>query len=190
MVQERASQDDLGYRIKTVTFDLQTLNALMREEGSDEAKVFNLVRGLRGEVENDPEMAPTLIPLKKLAEHILKDMEERTTTGLAAMDLLVTLAKEKEASEKAAKDSGLSKRAFGVYSTLKDDPDLRAAEVNEMALARESEALLGRFPNAAVSARRGAAATDKSVPAPLGASGRGAEPGRRARAGSLAGDRY
>ena len=151
MVQERAYQDGLGYLTKTVTFDLQTLNALMKEEGSDEAKVFNLVRGLRGKVENDPEMASVLIPLKERAEHILKGMEERTTTGLAALDLLANLAKEKEASEKAARNSGLSKRAFGVYWTLKDDPDLREADVDAMALARETETLLGRFPNATVS---------------------------------------
>ena len=152
MVQDRASQKGLGYQTKTVTFDLQTLNALLQEEGPDEAKVFNLVRGLRIDVENDPEMAPVLIPLKERAEHILKDMEERTTTGLAAMDMLAALAKEKEAAEVSAKESGLSKLAFGVYWTLKDDPDIRKAQMDAMNFAREAESLLGRFPNAAVSA--------------------------------------
>ena len=152
MVQDRASQKGLGYQTKTVTFDLQTLNALLQEEGPDEAKVFNLVRGLRSDVENDPEMAPVLIPLKERAEHILKDMEERTTTGLAAMDMLAALAKEKEAAEVSAKESGLSKLAFGVYWTLKDDPDIRKAQMDAMNFAREAESLLGRFPNAAVSA--------------------------------------
>ena len=52
--------------------------------------------------------APILQPLKDRAERILKDLENRKTTGLAAMDLLAALAKEKEAAVKAAKDSGLS----------------------------------------------------------------------------------
>ena len=152
MVQERSAQEGLGYLTKTVTFDMQTLNALRGEKGSDEAKVFNLVRGLQREVVNDPEMGSVLRPLKDRAEHILKDMEDRTTTGLAAMDLLAALAKEKEAAEKSKTDSGLPPLAFAVYWALKDAPNISAAGVNAMDLAREAEALLGRFPNAAVSA--------------------------------------
>ena len=125
---------------------------LRGEKRSDEAKVFNLVRGLQREVENDQEMTSVLRPLKDRAEHILKDMEERTTTGLAAMDLLAALAKEKDAAVKSKTDSGLSPRAFAVYWTLKDDPDLNAARVNAMDLAREAELLSERFPNAPASA--------------------------------------
>ena len=149
MVQESASQKDLGYLTKTVTFDMQTLRALQANKGTEEAKVFNLVRGLQREVENDPEMGAVLRPLKERAEHILKGMEERTTTGLAAMDLLAALAKEKEEATRSKADTGLSPRAFGVYWMLRDDPDLRAAEVNAMGLAWEAESLLARFPNAA-----------------------------------------
>ena len=152
LVQERSSQEGLGYLTKTVTFDIQTLNALRGERGSDEAKVFNLVRGLQSAVENDPDMTSVLRPLKDRAEHILKDMEERTTTGLAAMDLLAALAKEKDAAVKSKTDSGLSPRAFAVYWTLKDDSDLNAARVNAMDLAREAELLSERFPNASASA--------------------------------------
>ena len=152
MMQEKSAQEGLGYLTKTVTFDMQTLSALRGEKGSDEAKVFNLVRGLQREIENDPDMGSVLRPLKDRAEHILKDMEERTTTGLAALDLLAALTKEKEAAVESKKDSGLSPRAFGVYWALKDDSDLRTAGVSAMDLAREAESLLGRFPNAAVSA--------------------------------------
>ena len=152
MVQERSSQEGLGYLTRTVTFDMQTLNALRGEKGSDEAKVFNLVRGLQREIDNGPEMGSVLRPLKERAEHILKDMEERTTTGLAALDLLAALAREKESAVRSRKDSGLSPRAFGVYWAFKDASDLHAAGVNAMDLAGESESLLGRFPNAAVSA--------------------------------------
>ncbi len=73
MVQESVIQEGLGYSTKTVTFDVGTLNALQGERGSDEAKVFNLVRGLRQEVENDSEMESVLLPLKERAERILKD---------------------------------------------------------------------------------------------------------------------
>ena len=152
LVQESAAQEGLGRLTKSVTFDVKTLEALRNEPGSDEAKVFNLVRGLRAEIEGDPDAAPMLQTLKDRAERILKDLEERKTTGLAAMDLLAALAAEKEAAVKAARESGLSPRAFGVHWVLKDEPSLRAAGVSTLDLAREAEALLARFPNAAVSA--------------------------------------
>lgn len=99
-----------------------------------------------------PDAGPVLQTLRERAERILKDLESRTTTGLAAMDRLAELAKEKEEASKAADESGLSARAFGVYWTLKDDQPLRSAAVPAMDLAREAETQLARFPNARVNA--------------------------------------
>ena len=152
LVEESAAMYGLGNLTKSVTFDLRTLAALRRESGPDEAKVFNLVRGLQTEVENELEMESVLRPLKERAESVLKGLEERTTTGLAAMDLLEALAKKKEAAVAAAKDSILPPRAFGVYWTLKDDAALQAAGVGAMEFAEEAQALVDRFPNAAVNA--------------------------------------
>lgn len=150
LIQDGAVQQGLGYRTKTVTFDVNTLEALRGESGSDEAKVFNLVRGLRREIEEDRDSASVLRPLKDRAEQVLKDLEERKTTGLAAMDLLADIAREKEAAVKAATESGLSPRAFGVYWTLKHDSSLETAGIAAMDLAKGTEDLLTRFPNAAV----------------------------------------
>lgn len=77
-------------------------------------RVFNLVRGLQKEIDDDVTVAAVPQPLKERAGRILKDLENRKTTGLAAMDLLAALAAEKEAAMKAAADSGLSTRAFSV----------------------------------------------------------------------------
>ena len=152
MVQESVNQEGLGSSTKTVTFEVNSLKALQGEGGSDEAKVFNLVRGLRREVENDSEMESVLLPLKERAERILKDLEDRKTTGLAAMELLAALAKEKEAAVAAMRESGLSPRAFGVHWALKDDPVLKATSIPTLDIAQEVEMLLNRFPNAAVNA--------------------------------------
>ena len=101
------------------------------------------MRGLQTEVENEPAL-----------ESVLKGLEERTTTGLAAMDMLEALANEKEAAVVAARDSTLPPRAFGVYWTLKDDAALQAAGVNAMEFAEEAQALVDRFPNAAADEQR------------------------------------
>lgn len=152
MVQESAVQEGLGYRIKTVKFDVNTLKTLQNEPGSDAAKVFNLVRGLRKEIKDEPDLAPVLLPLKQRAEKVLKDLEDRKTDGLAAMDLLADLAEEKETAVRAAKESGLSSRAFGVHWELKKDAALKTAGISTLELARETESLLDRFPNAALNA--------------------------------------
>jgi type I restriction enzyme R subunit len=147
-----ATQSGLGNLTKSVTFDLKTLEALRGEKGPDEGKVFNLVRGLQKEIDDDPNAAPVLQPLKDRAERILKDMEDRKTTGLAAVDLLAALAAEKDAAAKAAKETGLSAKAFGIYWALKDDAALKQMGVTVLDLAKEVEKLMGRFPNSAVNA--------------------------------------
>lgn len=108
------------------------------------------MRGLQQEIDADPNAAPVLQPLKDRAERILKDLEERKTTGLAAMDQLAALAAEKEAAMKAARDSGLSTRAFGVFWLLREDAAVKSAGLDAMVLAQDIEELLGRFPNAQV----------------------------------------
>ncbi len=150
LVEGAAGVDGLGFLTKTITFDERTVRALQDESGQMEAKVFNLVRGLRQEVKDDAAMAPVLRPLKDRAEVILKGLEERTTTGLAAMDLLAALASEKEEAAAAARDSDLAPRAFAVYWALKEEASLAASGVDALALAREADSLLARFPNAAV----------------------------------------
>jgi type I restriction enzyme R subunit len=117
------------------------LKALRGEPGKDEGKVFNLVRGLQKEIE-ESDAAPVLQTLKDRAQRILKDMENRNTTGLAAMERKRRLG--------GAKDSGLAARPFGIYRTLKDDGALPNAGNSALQLAQEAEAENLRFPNARV----------------------------------------
>ena len=152
LVREHANQEGLGRLTKTVTFDVETLETLRSEPGPAEAKAFNLVRGLRQEIARQAEMGAVLRPLQERAEGILKDLEERKTAGLAALDRLAALAEEKDVATAALRDSGLSPRAFGVHWALKDEEALKAESVSTVELAREAETLLHRFPNAAASA--------------------------------------
>ena len=149
LVQENSTQVGLGNLTKSVTFDVSTLEALQNEKGDDEPKVFNLVRGLQIEVEDHPEKEPVLRPLQERAQLILKDLEQRTITGLAAMDLLAAVANDKESAEIAEKDSGLSPQGFAIYWSLKDDSAIQTGGISAMNLAQEAEDLRGRYPNAA-----------------------------------------
>jgi type I restriction enzyme R subunit len=152
LIEENATQTGLGRLTKSITFDVKTLESLKGDDGPEEGKVFNLVRGLQKDIEDDPSAAPVLNPLKDRADRILKDLESRKIDGLAAMDLLAALAAEKEAAMKSAKESGLSARAFPVFWVLREDAALKKSGISPMELAKEAEALLTRFPNAVVNA--------------------------------------
>lgn len=152
LVEESATQEGLGRLTKSVTFDVKTLESLRDEKGSDEGKVFNLVRGLREEMDEDLDAVPILQPLKDRAERILEDLESRKTTGLAALDLLAALVEEREMAAQQAKESGLSAKAFAVAWVFRDNKAMKDAGVEPKEIARETEKLLTRFPNAAVNA--------------------------------------
>jgi type I restriction enzyme R subunit len=150
LVETSATQEGLGNITKSVTFDLRTLEAMRPAKGTDEGKVINLVRGLRKEIDENPDIAPVLQSLRERADRILQDLENRRTTGLAAMDLLAAIATEKDKAMREAEQSGLSARAFGVYWGLKDDGALKGKGLSAMDVARETNSLLSKFPNAAV----------------------------------------
>lgn len=150
LVEQNALQEGLGALTKSVTFDVKTLEALRADKGSDEGKVFNLVRGLQKQIDDNAEAAAVLQPLKDRAERILKDLENRNTTGLAAMDLLAGLAAEKDAASKAASDTGLTPKAFAAYWAIRDNAALKDSGINPLDLAKEIEKLLARFANAKV----------------------------------------
>jgi len=152
LVEQNIVQGDVSPLTKSVTFDVKTLEAMRSEKGSDEGKVFNLVRGLQKQIDDDADAAPILQPLKDRAERILKDLEKRNTNGKAAMDVLAALAAEKDAAEKAAKDTGLAPKAFAAFWALREEPALKQCGIDPLELAREIEKLLARFPNYRVNA--------------------------------------
>jgi type I restriction enzyme R subunit len=150
LVEETATQDGLGLITKNVTFAVKTLESLKSDKGFDEGKVFNLVRGLQQEIDEDPNAAAILQPLKDRAERIIRDLEGRRTTGIAAMDLLAALAAERDAAMAAARDGGLTPKGFAVYWALRGETKLVPPGIDSMDIARESEVLATRFPNAAL----------------------------------------
>lgn len=147
LIETTAEQEGLGRIAKVVTFDVETLEQLKSDDGPDEGKVYNLLRGLRKEMDEDPAKAVVLRALKERADQVIKNLEERKITGMAAMDEIAALVVEKEAARKEAQDSGLSDVGFAVHWQLSRDEALTSAGLDTLAVAREVETLLGKFPN-------------------------------------------
>ena len=147
LIQGTAEQEGLGRIAKVVTFDVATLEQLKGEDGPEEGKVYNLLRGLRKEMDEDPAKAVVLRALKERADQVIKNLEERKITGMAAMDEIAALVVEKDEARKAAAQSGLSDVGFAVHWQLGRDQALTEAGLDTLAVAREVETLLAKFPN-------------------------------------------
>ncbi|MEZ7004894.1 type I restriction endonuclease subunit R [Streptomyces sp. AD55] len=147
LIERSAEQEGLGRIAKVVTFDVATLESLKSEDGPDEGKVYNLLRGLRKEIDEDPVKAVVLRALKERADQVIKNLEERKVTGMAAMDEIAALVVEKEVAQKTAQDSGLSDVGFAIHWQLSRYEALTEAGLDTLAVAREVEILLDKFPN-------------------------------------------
>lgn len=147
LIQESASQENLGRFSRSITFDSESLKSLRDEEGPDEGKVYNLVRGLRDEIDKNPAKAVVLDSLRQRTERVLQGLEERRISGLAALDELAVLAAEKEKAHREASRSGLSESGFAIYWILRADEELAGAELNAIGFAGEVDALTAQFPN-------------------------------------------
>lgn len=98
-------------------------------------------------MDEDPAKAVVLRALKERADQVIKSLEERKVTGMAAMDEIAALVVEKEEARKAARASGLSDTGFAVHWQLGRDEALTAAGLDTLAVAREVEILYRQVPN-------------------------------------------
>jgi len=147
LIEDSATQEGLGRFSKVVDFDVDTLAQLKSEEGPEENKVYNLLRGLRKEMEEDPAGAVVLQSIKDRADRVMQNLEDRKINGIAAMVELEALAQEKAAAKAQAQESGLSDIGFAVYWVIRQDKDATAAAFDPMTAAKEIEGVLAKFPN-------------------------------------------
>lgn len=147
LIEETATQEGLGRFTKVATFDVPTLEALGKDDGPPEEKVYNLLRGLRKEMEDNPAAAVALQSIKERADRVIENLEERKVNGLAALDELKAIAEEKERLREFAKASGLSDRAFGIYSALSTERSLSELKVDIQRVAVSIEVAMDQFPH-------------------------------------------
>lgn len=147
LLQDSATQEGLGRFSKAVDFDVETLEQLRSDEGPDERKVYNLLRGLRKEMEEDPTGAVVLQSINERADRVMRDLEDRKINGIAAMVELEALAQEKAEAKRKAKESGLSDLGFAIYWVISQDIGAKKAPLDVNWASREIEVVLDKFPN-------------------------------------------
>jgi hypothetical protein len=97
-------------------------------------------------------VAQVLQPLKERAERIIKELENRKVTGLAALDLLAAVAAEEDQAMQAARDAGLGAPKFSAYwGVIRESPELEAGGNDPLEFAKEIDRLVAQFPNVGAS---------------------------------------
>ena len=168
LVEESATQEGLGRLTKSVTFDVKTLEALRSEQGLGRRQgVQPRARPAEGDRRGADDGAGAAATEGSRRAHP-EGSGEPQHHGPGGDGLLAALAKEKEEAVKAAQDSGLSPRAFGVFWAMKDDESLPKAGISAAELAKEAEALARALPQRAGQCRRAAAAPRRALPPVLG----------------------
>lgn len=142
LVRENAAAHGLNRMTKTVEFDVDALDALKKQQGSDNGKVINLVKSLVKSATDNGEKEPYLLSIAERAEAVMAAMEDRQVSTKDAMDKIEGFMREKLEAEKARKETGLNTNTFAIYWLL------RQQELQEaMPLAKEISATYDRFPN-------------------------------------------
>lgn len=152
LIVNSAELQGLGRVTKSVTFNAETVAALKSEIEKQTGKIMNLVRGLQDEAEERAEEAPYLVPLKERVERIVQALDDRTITGLQAVDALAQVAADKAEADKAKAETGMGPKTFAVYWLLRNQAAAKAAKIDAKKAAAEIEALAARFPNHVVNA--------------------------------------
>lgn len=147
LIEETAIQHGLGRFTKVATFDVPTLEALSKEKGPPEEKVYNLLRGLRKEMEENPAAAVALQSIKEKADRVIQRLEECKVNGLAALDELKAIAEEKNRLREFAKQNGMSDRALGIYAAIRNDPALSALNIDVPKIVTSIEVAMDQFPH-------------------------------------------
>lgn len=123
---------------KSYTLDAKGLSGrTIKEDGG--TKVWDLVRKIRKEAEDEGRKNPVLRSIGERADRVVKDFEDRQTTTAEMLEKIVLLRREQEAAREAALKSGLGAQGFNVLWTFTQEKVARVEEIAKAVDATVSE---------------------------------------------------
>lgn len=147
LVRKRVKADGLSKVLPVQEINEKTLEALKKDDGSDNAKIVNLARSLAAAVKKNEDDQPHLIPLGDRAERVLALFEDRQLGTKGALEELQKAIEEFNAAQADQKKRGFDSNTFSIYWVLNradvDDADGLAPAINDA---------FERYPNSRVNA--------------------------------------
>jgi type I restriction enzyme R subunit len=141
LVRKNVSIQGLNGTLTPRAIDEQTLDAIKKDNSSDNSKVVNLARGLVNAIDTEGG-APFLVPLSDRASAIIEALSDRQTSTRDALIAIEKLIEEYNQAKREMAGKKMNLRTFSIYWVIKQanvkNPDAVTAQVGN---------LLNRYPN-------------------------------------------
>jgi type I restriction enzyme R subunit len=129
--------------VKVYEINTETLERIAEADQPDTVKVFNLLKSIQQQVEEEIRAAPFLIPIGERAERIAEAFKQRQISTQEALKELEELVREINAARKEQAERNISAEAFAVYWLLKREG---TTPEQAEAVAGDMRAAFDKFP--------------------------------------------
>jgi type I restriction enzyme R subunit len=119
LVQEHTQAGLIHEAVKVYEINSETLERIAEAGQPDTVKVFNLLKSIQQEVEEQIKAAPYLISIGERAEQIAEAFKRGQLSAQDALKELEELVRERNAARKEQAERNISAEAFAVYWLLK-----------------------------------------------------------------------
>ena len=142
LVRKHVKINELTGTLEPHKIDDQTLNALKKEDASDNTKVINLARSLVSSVDEESSEQPFLVSISERAGIIIDALSERQIHTKDALQSIEKLVEEYNQAKREMSGKQMDVQTFSVYWIIK-----QAGVRNPEAVAAQVGNLLKQFPN-------------------------------------------
>lgn len=142
LVRKNVTVDGLSGTLKLQKIDENTLEALKKDDASDNSRVINLAKSLVSSIDEDREAMPFLVSIADRAGAIVEALFDRQTTTKEALTSVQKQIEEYLQAKRERSAKNMTPQTFSVYWILKQE-GLKNADI----VADQVGLLLKHFPN-------------------------------------------
>jgi type I restriction enzyme R subunit len=143
LVQEHTQAGLIHEAVKVYEINNATLERIAEADQPDTVNVFNLLKSIQQQVEEEIKAAPFLIPIGERAERIAEAFKQRQISTQEALKELEELVREINAARREQAERHISAEAFAVYWLLKREG---TTPEQAEAVAGDMRAAFDKFP--------------------------------------------
>lgn len=142
LVRKNVKMEELTGTLNLYKIDEKTLDALKKDDSSDNSKVINLAKSLVHTIDQEQESKPFLVSIAERAGAVMEALSDRQMNTKNALKTMETLIEEYNQANREMASKNMDAQSFSVYWVLKQS-GVKNAEV----VAAQVGGLLKRFPN-------------------------------------------
>jgi type I restriction enzyme R subunit len=142
LVRKNVTLEELTGTLRLHKIDEDTLEAIKKEDSSDNSKVINLAKSLVNSIDEEEGSKPFLVSISERAGAVVEALYDRQTSTRDALKFIEKLIEEYNQAKREMAAKKMNTQTFSAYWILK-----QAGVKNPEVVAAQVEGLLKRFPN-------------------------------------------